>query len=100
MFLRIGRHQFRWSPDMTTSAQSALPYVVKKRGRSHAAFQYAADAQEYVRSEVATRCLGQSGVYGPDDYTIEEAMSGRLVIGVNGHGHALMEKLRKVDNAR
>lgn len=82
------------------TAQSERPfyrYVIKKRGREHAAFHFARDAEEYVNSEVATRCLGKTGVYEPGDYTIEDAHSGRRVVGTNGHGHAILESLRRAE---
>lgn len=85
---------------------SAFPYVVKQAGRDHAAFVFADYAQAYVEmmSDPENRRAPRvdSARRGPDvllyereDYTIEEAASGRKVIGTTGHGHAILAALEK-----
>jgi len=76
------------------------PYIVKKRGRLHAAFRHPRDAENYVNSDAATinNASRTTGFYGPADYTIEDVESGRQVVGTTAHGHAILDALKR--NAR
>lgn len=63
------------------------PFRVKRAGRNHAAFVYAEDARLFIKSEACRRD------FDPDDFTIEDATTGRKVVGVTNHGAAILETL-------
>lgn len=95
-------------------------YEVTKNGRDHATFAFASDAMEYVESDAARywirltscspaelKCRRDEGetvlerddghyvdVYPVSAYSVVDALEERRVIGVNGHGHAILERLR------
>lgn len=105
---------------------SEYRYAVTKNGRDHAAFVYPRDAYDYVQSEAARKWISiepvQPGevqrrrengqdiivrdgkhhvdVYPIHAYRIVEIESERRVVGVNGHGYAILDTLARTSHDR
>lgn len=75
-------------------------YVVKLRGRACAAFTYVADAYGFIESDHARKAYlhpGQGTVplYSIEDYTIEDAVQERPVVGMTSHHNAILAAINR-----